>query len=81
MDEVVAEEMAILPGMEELANLLYIVDYYDSGKYDVIIVDCSPPEIPSACLASLRCYDGGWRSCFPLDKPSTPCSALLSDQC
>jgi arsenite-transporting ATPase len=39
MGEVAATEMAILPGMEELANLLYIVHY---DKYDVIIVDCAP---------------------------------------
>ena len=37
-----ADEMAILPGMEELANLLYIVDYLRSGKYEVIMVDCAP---------------------------------------
>lgn len=42
MEKVVADEMAILPGMEELANLLYIVDYHRSGKYEVIIVDCAP---------------------------------------
>ena len=42
MDEVIADEMAILPGMEELANLLYIVNYHDAGEYDVVIVDCAP---------------------------------------
>ncbi len=42
MDEMVAEEIAIIPGMEEIANLLYIVRYQDEGKYDVIIVDCAP---------------------------------------
>jgi len=42
MDEMVAEEVAILPGMEELANLLYIVRYQEEGQYDVIIVDCAP---------------------------------------
>ncbi len=42
MDEIVAGEMAILPGMEELANLLYIIDYYRNGEYDVIVVDCAP---------------------------------------
>jgi len=42
IDEVVAEEMAVLPGMEELANLLYILRYYDEGKYDVIVLDCAP---------------------------------------
>jgi len=42
MDEMVAEEIAILPGMEELTNLLCIVHYQDEGQYDVIIVDCAP---------------------------------------
>ena len=42
MEKVVADEMAILPGMEELANLLYIIDYHRSGKYEVICVDCAP---------------------------------------
>ncbi len=42
IEEIVAEEIAILPGMEEGANLLYIVDHYDGGKYDVIVVDCAP---------------------------------------
>ena len=40
MDEMAAEEVAILPGMEELANLLYVVHY--EGRYDVIIMDCAP---------------------------------------
>jgi arsenite-transporting ATPase len=42
MNEIVADEMAILPGMEELANLLYIVNYYESGDYDAVLVDCAP---------------------------------------
>ncbi len=42
MDEIAADEMAIFPGMEELADLLYIIDYSRSGKYDLIIVDCAP---------------------------------------
>ncbi len=42
MDEIVAEEIAIIPGMEELANLLYIAHYRDEGQYDVVIVDCAP---------------------------------------
>jgi arsenite-transporting ATPase len=42
MNEIVADEMAILPGMEELANLLYIANYSDEGDYQVIVVDCAP---------------------------------------
>ncbi len=42
LDEVVAGEMAVLPGMEELAGLLYLTNYCNNGEYDVIIVDCAP---------------------------------------
>lgn len=42
MDEITADEMAILPGMEEAANLLYIVSHFKSGSYDAIVVDCAP---------------------------------------
>lgn len=42
LDEVMAEEMTVLPGMDELGNLLWISDHVDSGKYDVIVVDAAP---------------------------------------
>lgn len=42
VDETVAEEMAILPGMEELFSLLKVKMFADSGRYDVIVIDCAP---------------------------------------
>jgi arsenite-transporting ATPase len=42
MREMEAEEIAVLPGMEELASLLWITRNYESGKFDVVIVDCAP---------------------------------------
>jgi arsenite-transporting ATPase len=42
VEDAVAEEMAILPGMEELFSLLKVKGYADSGEYDVLIVDCAP---------------------------------------
>lgn len=42
VDELVAEELAVLPGMDELANLLWIDTHQRSGEFDVIIVDCAP---------------------------------------
>lgn len=42
MDDVVAEEMTVLPGAEELAGLVRIVKHYESGQFDAIIVDCAP---------------------------------------
>ena len=40
--DTVAEEMAILPGMEELFSLLKVKTFAESGRYDVIVIDCAP---------------------------------------
>ena len=42
LDEVMAEEMTVLPGMDELGNLLWIGDHVDRGDYDIIVVDAAP---------------------------------------
>jgi arsenite-transporting ATPase len=42
IDEVVAEELALLPGADELATLVSVEDHATSGQYDLIIVDCAP---------------------------------------
>jgi arsenite-transporting ATPase len=42
VEETVAEEMAILPGMEELFSLLKVKKWADSGRFDAIVIDCAP---------------------------------------
>jgi arsenite/tail-anchored protein-transporting ATPase len=42
VDEIVAEEVTILPGLEEGAHLLWINKYVNDGFYDVLIVDAAP---------------------------------------
>ncbi len=42
MSGVVADEMAILPGMEELFSLLRVKRYKASGLYDVLVLDTAP---------------------------------------
>ena len=42
LDDVLAEELAILPGMEEISLLLYINQYVREEKFDVILLDCAP---------------------------------------
>src|SRR5206468_3532019 len=36
------EELAILPGMEEVSILLYLNQYVKEKTYDVILLDCAP---------------------------------------
>jgi len=42
LDEVMAQEMTVLPGMDELGNLLWIGDHVDQGQFDLIVVDAAP---------------------------------------
>ena len=42
VDDIVAEEMASPPGMEEVASLMWIKKHKREGKFDVLIVDCAP---------------------------------------
>ena len=42
LDEVVAEEVANPPGMDEIASLMWIKHYAQRGEHDVLIVDCAP---------------------------------------
>ncbi|MGD0618550.1 MAG: ArsA family ATPase [Bryobacteraceae bacterium] len=37
-----AEELAILPGMEELSAMMYVNQYRREGRYDVLVLDCAP---------------------------------------
>ncbi len=42
LESMVAEEIAVFPGMEEICALLYINQYVREDAYDVIILDCAP---------------------------------------
>jgi arsenite-transporting ATPase len=42
IEDIVAEEVTLLPGLEEGAHLLWINQYVQEGFYDVIIVDAAP---------------------------------------
>lgn len=40
--EISAEEMAIMPGMEMMAALFYILSFEEEDKYDVVVIDTPP---------------------------------------
>jgi arsenite-transporting ATPase len=42
LNEILSEELAILPGMEEVSMLLYINLYLREKSFDVMILDCAP---------------------------------------
>ena len=42
IDETVAEEIAILPGMEELFSLVRVKAWAESKQWDFVVIDCAP---------------------------------------
>jgi arsenite-transporting ATPase len=42
IDQIVAEEMTVPPGLDELFSLLQIKGHRESGDFDAIVVDCAP---------------------------------------
>jgi len=42
VDAVEAEELAVLPGLDELLSLTDLLDHATSGAWDLIVVDCAP---------------------------------------
>lgn len=42
LDDVLAEEVANPPGMDEVASLMWIKHYAERAEHDVLIVDCAP---------------------------------------
>jgi arsenite-transporting ATPase len=68
MDELVAEETSILPGMEELASLMQITYLNDTGNYDVIIVDCAPTGATLQLLAFPEMARWYLQKIFPIER-------------
>jgi len=42
IEEIVAEELALLPGAEELSTLLGVEAQLRTGDYDLVVLDCAP---------------------------------------
>ena len=42
VENVVAEELSVLPGMEEASAFLWLEKYYREGTYELIVIDSAP---------------------------------------
>jgi arsenite-transporting ATPase len=71
LKEVEADDIAILPGMEELSNLLYIVNCAQSGQYDTIVVDCAPTGETLRLLSFPEILNWWMEKLFPVERQVT----------
>lgn len=42
VDELEAEELSVLPGLEEVFGLVDVRDHVAAGRHDLVVVDCAP---------------------------------------
>lgn len=76
LDDMVAEEVALIPGVDELFMLARILQELRSERYDVIIVDCAPTAdtlrlltLSDTAATKLRKITEAKRKFFKLAKP------------
>ena len=58
LDGIQAEELAILPGMDEIFGLVRMKRHYDEGAFDVLIIDSAPTGTALRLLSLPEV--GGW---------------------
>jgi arsenite-transporting ATPase len=63
-----AEELAILPGMEELSAMMYINQYRRERRYDVIVLDAAPTAESLRFISMPTTLDWYMKHIFPFQR-------------
>ncbi|HVP55706.1 MAG TPA: TRC40/GET3/ArsA family transport-energizing ATPase [Candidatus Eisenbacteria bacterium] len=63
-----AEELAILPGMEELSAMMYINQYRREQRYDVIVLDAAPTAESMRFISMPTTLDWYMKHIFPFQR-------------
>ncbi len=83
IEGVVAEELALIPGAEEIATLIAVDEFARSGEYDFAVVDCAPTDTTLRLLTLPDVAHGSVRLLLKLQRALarvvTPIARGLSD--
>jgi arsenite-transporting ATPase len=63
-----AEELAILPGMEELSAMMYINQYWRGRSYDAIVLDAAPTAESMRFISMPTTLDWYMKHIFPFQR-------------
>jgi len=67
-DSEVYDDIVVFPGIEELFSLLKIAELFDSGKYQLIVVDCAPTGETLSLLKFPELISWYMEKLFPIEK-------------
>src|SRR5215467_3081343 len=68
ISDVEAEELAILPGMEELSAMMYVNQFRREGRYQVIVLDCAPTAESLRFVSMPTTLDWYMKHIFPFHR-------------
>ena len=68
ISDVEAEELAILPGMEELSAMMYVNQFRRERRYDVIVLDCAPTAESMRFVSMPTTLEWYMRHIFPYQR-------------
>jgi arsenite-transporting ATPase len=68
VEDILAEEMAVLPGMGELFGLFRIHEANRSGRYDCLVVDCAPTGQTLQLLSAPEVVRWWMQKIFPIER-------------
>src|SRR5712691_5243978 len=68
ISDVEAEELAILPGMEELSAMMYVNQFRREERYQVIVLDCAPTAESLRFVSMPTTLDWYMKHIFPFHR-------------
>lgn len=74
------EELLVFPGLEELFSMFKILEMYESGDYDTIIVDCAPTGETLALLKYPERLSGMIKKVLPVKKAGVKSVGLVVEK-
>jgi arsenite-transporting ATPase len=68
VDAIEAEELSVIPGLDEIFSLTDVKRHVDSGKYDLLIVDCAPTAETLRLLSLPEAMNWYIERIFPVER-------------
>jgi arsenite-transporting ATPase len=80
ISEIEAEELSVLPGMEELFSLMEIRRYHRTGEYEVVVVDCAPTGETLRLLSAPEATSWYLKHIFPVQRRAAQVVRPVADR-
>ena len=68
VDAIEAEELSVIPGLDEIFSLTDVKHYVDSGRYDLLVIDCAPTAETLRLLSLPEAMNWYIERIFPVER-------------